>query len=283
MEQVKGARPRSANPRCTHLRGPQPLSPGLTRLGVLSILLLMMLVTLAFGEQGAGEINNLFGQACDHYEAGDLVSARAGFEALISMGVRSAAVYYNLGNCYYKQGEVGHAVANYRRALMLAPRDEDTRFNLDLLRSAVGTRDTTSAFGAGGLSRAPLRLASAREWQIIFYASYYLCVIFLLGVLFVGGRARSVAARVLVALVIVGALSYAFSAQGRSRFRGSSDAVVVADRTEFMSGPGAAFEELARLSDGVELTLRARSGIWVEAKLPTGEVGWVREGELEPI
>ena len=88
---------------------------------------------------------------------------------------------------------------------------------------------------------------------------------------------------VFVALVIVGACSFGFSAHGRSRFKGGSGAVVVAERTEFMSGPGAAFEELVRLSDGVELKLRARSGIWVEAQLPTGEVGWVREGDLEPI
>jgi len=255
----------------------------LERAAVLGLLLLVVLAATALCDEDAGEVNNLFDQACDFYEAGDLVSARAGFEALLKTGVRNGAVYYNLGNCYYKQGEVGRAVANYRRALMLSPRDVDTRFNLDLLRSEVGFRDTTSAFGAGSIGEAPLRLASAREWQIVFYASYYLCIICLLAVLFLGGRARAAAARILIALVIVSACSFALSAHGRSRFRGGSDAVVVTERTEFMSGPGAAFEELVRLSDGVELKLRARSGIWVEAQLPTGEVGWVREGDLEPI
>jgi len=278
MEQVN-----SAHLKRPQLGGSELVSSRLKRAGVVGLILVMALVAVASGEQDTGEINTLFDQACDFYEAGDLVSARAGFEALLSMGVRNGAVYYNLGNCYYKQGEVGRAVANYRRALMLAPRDEDIRINLDLLRSAVGTRDTTSAFGAGGIAQAPLRLASAREWQIVFYASYYLCIISLLGVLFLSGRARATAARVLVALVIVSACSFAFSAHGRSRFRGGSGAVVVAERTEFMSGPGAAFEELVRLFDGVELKLRARSGIWVEAQLPTGEVGWVREGDLEPI
>jgi tetratricopeptide (TPR) repeat protein len=257
-------------------------APG-RRAGVLCILLIAVLAATASGERDASEINGLFGQACDFYEAGDLVSARAGFEALIKTGVRSGAVYYNLGNCYYKQGEVGRAVANYRRALMLLPRDEDARFNLDLIRSAVGFRDTTATFGAGSMGEVPLRLASAREWQIVFYASYYLCALSLLAVLFLGGRARVAASRVLIVLLIVGACAFALSAHGRARFRGGSDAVVIAERTEFMSGPGAAFEELVRLSDGVELKLRARSGIWVEAQLPTGEVGWVREGDLEPI
>lgn len=250
---------------------------------LLGLALLLLMGSAACAGPTAGEINSLFNQACDSYEAGDIVSARDGFEALISMGVRSGAVYYNLGNCLYKQGEVGRAVASYRRALMLNPRDEDTRFNLDVVRSAVGTRDTTSAFGSGGLTGIPLSIASPRDWQIVFYVSYYLAVIFLLGVLFLSGRGRMLAGRMLLALVIVGIGSYALSANGWSRFKGGSDAVVVVERTEFMSGPGAAFEELAKLSDGVELTLRARSGIWVEARLPTGEVGWVREGDLEPI
>ena len=253
------------------------------RAAVLGVLLIAVLSATASGARDNGEINSLFRQACDFYEAGDLVSARAGFEALIKTGVRSGAVYYNLGNCYYKQGEMGRAVANYRRALMLTPRDEDIRFNLDLLRSAVGFRDTTSALTAGSIGEVPLRLASAREWQIVFYVSYYLCALSLLVVLFLGGRARVAAVRVLIVLLIVGACSFALSAHGRARFRDGSDAVVVAERTEFMSGPGAAFEELVRLPDGVELKLRARSGIWVEAQLPTGELGWVREGDLEPI
>jgi tetratricopeptide (TPR) repeat protein len=250
---------------------------------ILALMVLGAVAALAFGGRDAGELNSRFGQACDFYEAGDLVSARAGFEALVTAGVRNGAVYYNLGNCYYKQGEMGRAVANYRRALMLSPRDEDARFNLDLLRSAVGFGDTTSAFGIGTIGEAPLRIASAREWQVVFYASYYLCALSLLALLFFGGRARTAAFRILIAFLIVSACSFAISAHGRSRFRGGSDAVVVAERTEFMSGPGAAFEELIRLSDGVELKLRARSGIWVEAQLPTGEVGWVREGDLEPI
>ena len=58
---------------------------------------------------------------------------------------------------------------------------------------------------------------------------------------------------------------------------------MVIDHSEFMSGPGAAFDELAGLPDGVEVEIRARSGIWVEVQLRTGEIGWLRETNLETI
>ena len=35
--------------------------------------------------------------------------------------------------------------------------------------------------------------------------------------------------------------------------------------------------------DGVEVSLKARSGIWVEVQLRTGEIGWIREQDVELI
>lgn len=253
------------------------------RVAVTVLILFTIGAPVVAGSLPVENINALFNDACDLYESSDFESALERFESLVLMGVRSSAVYYNLGNCYYKQGHIGKAVASYRRALMISPRDEDTRSNLDLLRSTVGTIDTTTSFSVGGLTQLPLGLASPREWQVAFYGAYYLSAACLLGVLFLRGRPRGRAARILILLVSVTLCSFGLSAHGRSRFSGDSEAVVVAERTEFMSGPGAAFEELAKLADGTELRLRARSGIWLEVELPTGEIGWVRESDLEKI
>jgi tetratricopeptide (TPR) repeat protein len=256
------------------------------------ILVTLAAVLVGYGAHGSqsahanpssGDINEAFDAGCDLYEASNFGSAAETFQSLVAKGVKNSAVYYNLGNAYYKQGQIGRAVASYRRALMLSPRDEDSKANLELLRSNVGMRDTTSSLGSGGLGSLPFRLISPREWQVVFYIAYYLSVVCFLCVLFIGGGLRGKAARILVVLVLVAAASFGLAAQGRARFSGGSEAVVVADWTEFMSGPGAAFEELTRLRDGVEMRLRARSGIWVEAELPTGEIGWVREVDLERI
>ena len=46
----------------------------------------------------------------------------------------SAAVYYNLGNAYYKAGKIAPAILNYERCLLLDPGDSDARFNLQMAR-----------------------------------------------------------------------------------------------------------------------------------------------------
>ena len=104
-----------------------------------------------------------------------------------------------------------------------------------------------------------------------------------LGVLFFDGRGRKRSLQVLVVLLVVTAALYRFAKYGTSRFGGGTEGVIIAAYTEFMSGPGNAFDELARLPDGVEVKLRARSGIWVEVELRTGEIGWVRQDDLEVI
>ncbi len=238
---------------------------------------------LAAAMPGTEEINSLFDEACDLYEASEFEGALSIFESLVSGGVRHPAVYYNLANCYYQQREIGKAVANYRRAYMLGPRDQDVRANLAFLRSSVGFQDTTGSFELGAAARIPGDIASPREWRIIFYGVYYLSIMCLLGVLFLGRERRRKTLRALAVLIVVAIACWAVAEHGLSRFTAGTEGVVVVDRSEFMSGPGAAFDELARLPDGVEIEIRARSGIWVEVQLPTGEIGWLREQNIETI
>jgi tetratricopeptide (TPR) repeat protein len=250
-------------------------------------LVLSVVVVLGTGAVKANprddNVNALFRVACDLYEKGDFDSALVQFDAIKVQGMRNASVYYNLGNCYYREGHVGRAVANYRRALMLSPRDSDIKANLNLIRTSVGSGDTTAAYGLGGVTAFPLRLISPRRLQEMFYVAYYLAAIFFLGVLFLKNRLRRVGLYGLVASVVVTACAFGLSQHGISKFKSASEAVVITDQTELKSGPGNAFEEIATLADGLELRLRARSGMWLEVRLPTGEVGWVREKDIETI
>ena len=51
---------------------------------------------------------------------------------IIFNGYSNASVYFNLGNSYYKTGNIAAAILNYERALKLNPEDEDIAYNLKL-------------------------------------------------------------------------------------------------------------------------------------------------------
>lgn len=57
-------------------------------------------------------------------------------EALGQTG-RNANIYFNLGNAWYREGNIGQAVINYERALRVDPTFDEARTNLDFVRSKL--------------------------------------------------------------------------------------------------------------------------------------------------
>jgi len=86
---------------------------------------------------GAGAFDQAFHEANAAYGAGDYATAIQTYEQLIHESVIDPAVFYNLGNAYYRSGRLGPAIANYERALQLDPGFENAQLNL-----AKAVRDT---------------------------------------------------------------------------------------------------------------------------------------------
>src|SRR5271169_6740835 len=61
------------------------------------------------------------------YNDGKFAEAAAAYEKIEP---KTAHVYYNLGNAWFRQNRLGLAVLNYARARQLAPRDPDIVANL---------------------------------------------------------------------------------------------------------------------------------------------------------
>src|SRR5580704_10605554 len=60
----------------------------------------------------------------------DYRESAALLESLLADGFRNGAVYYNLGNAYFRAGEFGRAIAAYRKAKPYRPRDQYLEANL---------------------------------------------------------------------------------------------------------------------------------------------------------
>jgi tetratricopeptide (TPR) repeat protein len=245
--------------------------------------ILGLILTVGSGAAYCQSPDSLFTRGCDLYEAGDFASALNSFQIVNHAGIRNAGLYYNLGNTHFRLESLGKAVANYRRAQMLDPRAVDVKANLGYVRTIVGTKDTLAALGFENPADLPLRWLSPKEIQAVFYVAYYVALLAFLGLLFFTGSTRRRSLYALIVLVVVAIASYAISARAISRFRHSSEAVVISEEADLRSGPGNAFERIATLRDGVEVRLKSRSAMWVEVELPAGEVGWLRDTDIEPI
>src|SRR5678815_1292692 len=100
---------------------------------VLTAALGFWLAWAAYGQDVAGS----FDLANKLYEQGKFAEAAAAYEKLSQAGQESPALWFNLGNAYFKGGQVGRAIVAYRRAELLRPRDPDVRANLRFARHQV--------------------------------------------------------------------------------------------------------------------------------------------------
>jgi len=97
----------------------------------------------------AERISDLFSQAKDLFrKANGLAASDPGaakdlyhkaamrFERIAHEGqVQNGKLYYNIGNAYFRMGDIGRAVLYYRRAALLIPNDENLCQNLSYAKS----------------------------------------------------------------------------------------------------------------------------------------------------
>jgi tetratricopeptide (TPR) repeat protein len=71
------------------------------------------------------------------YEHGKFAEAAALYTNLVQSGQVSSALYFNLGNAFFKAGQMGRAIGAYRQAEQMTPRDPDLGANLRFARNQV--------------------------------------------------------------------------------------------------------------------------------------------------
>jgi tetratricopeptide (TPR) repeat protein len=90
---------------------------------------------------GQNRLARAFLDGVQAYEEENYEAAIRAFSEAAAAGVRNGKLFFNLGNAYLKNGDVGRAILWYERAALLLRRDADLQFNLEYARGL--TRDET--------------------------------------------------------------------------------------------------------------------------------------------
>ncbi len=219
------------------------------------------------------------------YEASQYAEAVAIYETILESSIHHSSVYFNLGNAYFKQGQLGRAILNYRRAALLEPRDGDIRTNLNLARNQTVDKLETSTAGAWSnlvkLAEEWLTLREAAVAALLLW--WFMGAVAVVAILKPGLRRWSLAAMGLLAVfLVIGLLSMAnryYTAQNYPV------AVIVAPQVDVTSGPGGSDQYLVEfnLHDGAEVSLLESRPGWQRVTLPGDLQGWVQAEAVEPV
>lgn len=109
--------------------------------GLLLVLLCVALSAAGAVAQSAGNVGSdphtAFYEGNAAYRDGRYADAVRAYERVRAAGVESGALYFNLGNAYFKNRQTGLAILNYERAMRWLPRDPDVHANLAYARQVA--------------------------------------------------------------------------------------------------------------------------------------------------
>jgi len=216
------------------------------------------------------------------YDSKKYKEAIKSYEELVSSGYKSYELYYNLGNAYYRDKQLGKAIYNYELARKLNPNDEDVRINLGIAAAkTIDKIDSKENFFISAVKSNLLSSFSTRGWAWI----NVICVIsFCAFVYLFISSSRILFKRisfVLALILLIGSVSTYFL--GYSAVKSKYDnkfAIVTSTETKVMNEPTASASSKFSLHEGTKIRIVDNNGDWVLIKLDNGNEGWVKLSDV---
>lgn len=210
------------------------------------------------------------------YKSGEYPKAISKFEELASNGISNAKLFYNLGNAYLKNKDIGHAILCYERALKLDSDEPDLLFNLSYARSL--TKDAEKNTGPS-------------LYRILFFWKYRLshgtivllalicnglCWFLLLLRIFFKTKRKSIG--ITAAVVAIPALIFVFTAlYNFYEMSHNPRAVILPEKVSVRSGLSDRATELFVLHAGTVVTVQKIQGNFIRISFSKDKIGWIKK------
>lgn len=219
-----------------------------------------------------------FDNANKLFEQGQYEQSIEQYQALLNAGTQTAAVHFNLGNAWFRQGNIGQAVYHYLMAQSLDPLDPDISANLRFARDSAG-------LPSGGIV-SPLyqwiRKVPLNVWAALTLAPLWMfCLLKAVGFFQSKFAEKTDTARVIAGwftvpgIILLGLIAWMVQSH--------HPGVIIQDKAELHASPFADSKVLLEMKAGEEVMLMAVKNQWQQIKNSNGDLGWLETSKLRSI
>lgn len=230
-------------------------------------------------------VDQMWDRANTAYVNGEFDSAISIYDSLLTAGWNGAKLYYNLGNAYYKKQQIGNAILNFNRALMLDPSDSDVRHNLAIANNYVKDNiEKVPEFFLVTWVKAWRSSLSSNAWAVTSLVLLFLTLGAVL-VYLLSGRLvlRKVGFYVAIVGLFLTIFAIIFAATEKREQLHSNDAIIMISSTPVKSSPDAASKDIFILHEGTKVEIVSKLGEWCEIMIEDGNKGWIKGSVVEQI
>ncbi|MCG2459355.1 tetratricopeptide repeat protein [Flavobacteriaceae bacterium F89] len=246
---------------------------------------LLNLLVLFLCFLGHAQNDALFNEATKSYNEGKYDKAIADYQKILKNGEHSAALYYNLGNCYYKLNQIAPSIYNYEKALLLSPNDSDIRNNLAHAQNmTLDAIDTLPETAMTRIYRGLTGIFTFDQWA---YTAVFFILLFVLAYIafhyfqFSGKKRIAFIASMLFLLFAVASVAAAYLRY--NDYIADHPAIVFPKEVTVNSEPNNRSQEAFKLHEGAKVNVLEKLGDWNKISLADGKTGWIPSADIKLI
>ncbi len=229
-------------------------------------------------------VDVLFEEGNRHYQDEKFEEAITSYQSIVDKGQESAEVYFNIGNSYFKMGDIAHAILYYEKAKMLDPRDEDIKNNLEMAN--LKTVDKVEAKPELPFSEWWTDILNTNlidEWAnksiYLAYIGLFLMILFL----FAKGILKKVSFFTSLIALFISIVFFFLGMQQKNIRSDSKHAIIFSGSVTVRSAPEDDGTKLFVIHEGTKVEILDVEGEWSEISLMNGNEGWVKTSVYKNI
>ena len=217
--------------------------------------------------------DQLFKKANKAYNNSDYTSAITLYDSILTIGLESSELYYNLGNCHYKAQNWANAIWHYEKSLKLE-RNDKTIQNLELANLKIIDRieEIPQLFYKKWWSSF-ISLFNTFSWQLISILIIWLALTIKILSQFTNYK-KEYFLSILYSLALISIFATYSSYQKNIT---KKEAIIFTSSIVVNSAPTTNSTNLFSLHSGSKIEILDTIGEWINIKIANGSSGWIKE------
>tara|TARA_B100000780_G_scaffold76053_1_gene51275 strand:+ start:1971 stop:2729 length:759 start_codon:yes stop_codon:yes gene_type:complete len=233
--------------------------------------------------QTENELN--FKSAVELYNNGNYNEAVNLFIEIINNGEHSDALYFNLGNSYYKLNDIPNSIYYFEKALKLNPNDKDIINNLSYSQNMLIDKiDLLPSNQLSDFLNYISMFFSIKQWLVIGIIFLYFFLI--LFVFYFFKRVSNTKKRYFTYSTILFCASIIFILTAVTKFENQNsnlEAIIFEKKIDLRTEPNYRSEIQFNLNEGTKVNIKEELDDWILVELSNGASGWMESKSIKKI
>ena len=246
---------------------------------------IILFFTTLFCLHAQTSMEKLFEEGNNSYNEGDYKKAVALYQETLMLDQHSAALYFNLGNAFYRLNKVAESIYYFEKAKQLLPNDEDILVNSSFAQNM--TIDAIEILPESQLEQFKNRIFNSfifSTWTIITIVLIWLfALLFLFYIFSKSTRFKRTFFLSSLFILIFFIVSFAISFSLDQKEKQMDYAILFSNRIDVWSEPNQLGELLFSLHEGTKFQIIDDLAEWQKIRLANGSEGWVKNAYLRKL